>query len=195
MEFFMVKIHKVYTKNGDLGQTYLANGQITEKSNERIEVLACLDSLMLELGSTSFMITAEKQLGQKIGQHMLSLLNRLFDQGAVIALTPKSTELVPSESEIVLLETWIDDLNQGLAPLINFVLPQGNLLLTQVHRTRVQCRILEQKLWNLNQTEPLDLNLLKFFNRLSDYFFVTSRYVTKVLNLPEPVWQTGHKLN
>ncbi len=191
----MVTINKVYTKNGDLGQTYLANGQMIEKSSARIELLALLDSLMLEVGYANFLISTEAKIEQKVSSHLLMLLNRLFDQGAVIALTSKSEELLPTELEINIIENWIDQLNQELPPLKNFLLPQGNALLSQLHRCRVQSRILEQKLWSFNIKEPLELVFLKFFNRISDYFFVAARYIGQELSLPEVIWQTGQRLN
>ena len=190
----MPKLNKIYTKNGDLGKTYLANGEMIPKSHLRIENLAYLDSLMVEVGASIHLLEDQKNVFDHLIDQLNQILNRLFDQGAVIALAPNAEKLNIQSIEISIIENWIDQYNQELAPLENFVLPVGNSLITNLHRSRTQCRHLEQKLWELNETETLDPNLLIFFNRLSDYLFTAIRFCTKKINAKETVWITGTTL-
>ena len=53
----------------------------------------------------------------------------------------------------------------------HFVLPGGTLLSACLHLARSHTRTCERRLWTLNRSYPIDISILKYMNRLSDYFF------------------------
>ena len=56
------------------------------------------------------------------------------------------------------------------------------------HLARVVCRRAERLAVALNEAESVDEIVLKYLNRLSDYFFVLSRKLAKDLKAEEVVW-------
>jgi cob(I)alamin adenosyltransferase len=67
------------------------------------------------------------------------------------------------------LEHRIDELSDDKK--FHFVLPGGTLLSACLHLARSHTRTCERRLWTLNRSYPIDINILKYMNRLSDYFF------------------------
>jgi len=67
------------------------------------------------------------------------------------------------------LEHRIDELSGDKK--FHFVLPGGTLLSACLHLARSHTRTCERRLWTLNRSYPIDISILKYMNRLSDYFF------------------------
>ena len=56
------------------------------------------------------------------------------------------------------------------------------------HVCRTVCRRVERGCVDLAQTEDIDVNILKYLNRLSDLFFVLSRWTNKQEDYIEDLW-------
>jgi cob(I)alamin adenosyltransferase len=80
-------------------------------------------------------------------------------------------------------------MNDDLAPLRSFVLPGGTRLNTELHACRTICRRAERLAVRLAQDEPIPQETIRYLNRLSDAFFVWSRWVNHVLGVPEVLWE------
>jgi cob(I)alamin adenosyltransferase len=81
-----------------------------------------------------------------------------------------------TEKHIETLESAIDDMENRLAPLTTFILPCGSDGGARLHFARAKVRVAEISLIDLNENhEPVRPEILKFFNRLSDYLFVMAR--------------------
>lgn len=75
------------------------------------------------------------------------------------------------------LESNIDQMDQRLPPLRNFILPAGGAS-GAFHVARAVCRRFERDVIRLrNAGHALDPAVLQYVNRLSDFFFVSARYV------------------
>ena len=98
-----------------------------------------------------------------------------------------------TESHVEKIESELDELNQHLQPLENFILPGGSELIAQTHLARSICRRAERDLVTLQNDleQAVNPDGLKFLNRLSDYLFVLARYVAREQNIDEVLWQKG----
>ena len=81
-----------------------------------------------------------------------------------------------------------------LSPLKNFVLPGGNVLVSQIHIARSVCRRAERftiELQNSLMTDEIGLPLhgIALLNRLSDYLFTLSRWFAMKLGAEEIHWK------
>jgi cob(I)alamin adenosyltransferase len=93
------------------------------------------------------------------------------------------------ESDILLLETEIDQMNAKLPEMKSFILPGGHVSVSTAHICRIICRRAERLIVELDEKEHLDQPLIiKYLNRLSDYFFVLARWIGHLLGAAETKW-------
>jgi cob(I)alamin adenosyltransferase len=69
------------------------------------------------------------------------------------------------------------------------VLPGGTRLNTELHACRTICRRAERIAVALSRAEPIPPEVVQYLNRLSDAFFVWSRWVNHVLGVAEVLWE------
>lgn len=180
---------KIYTKTGDKGTTSLIGGTKVLKSHERIEAYGTIDELNSHIGLCRDLIEADNKklmLGE--------IQDRLFTIGSALACDPeKDTALkIPDlmETDISLLETEMDSMDETLAPLRSFILPGGHPVVSHIHIARCVCRRAERLIVSLLQTENHNESLtVKYINRLSDYLFTLSRSVAYDLQVTEIPWK------
>ncbi len=176
---------KIYTKTGDKGQTALIGGTRISKSNLRIDLYGEVDELNSFIG---YLRSYEDNELLQIVQ------NQLFNLGSLLACTidKRAEYKLPAidSSLIESLEKSIDKMNEELAELKNFILPTGSKAASVAHLCRTVTRRVERKLVNFSEQlqgeEPE--SSFEFMNRLSDYFFVLSRYLNKKENISETIW-------
>ncbi len=178
---------KIYTKTGDTGETSLFGGKRVSKDDLRIEAYGTIDELNSQLG---LLITHIKD--NNIQALLLKIQHRLFDIGSVLAVDPASGIELPGIelSDIEALENAIDNYNQELNPLKSFILPGGSAANAMAHICRTVCRRAERRVISLSKEAELDIPIIKYLNRLSDYFFVLSRLISHVEGAEEIKWQS-----
>jgi cob(I)alamin adenosyltransferase len=86
------------------------------------------------------------------------------------------------------LERLIDELNEAVGPLENFVLPGGSIGASQLHVARTVCRRAEREVIALGRTEAIGGHAVTYLNRLSDALFVMARFENQQRERPEPLW-------
>jgi len=75
-----------------------------------------------------------------------------------------------------------------LKPLKHFILPGGHIAVSQAHVARTVCRRCERLVTALSEHETVNPIIIQFFNRLSDYLFVLSRFLGKINDVDEVKW-------
>ena len=183
-KLFIVKIMpKIYTKTGDTGKTSLLGGQRVEKFHNRIEAYGTVD----ELNSFIGLLICETNNANIINS-LLNIQNKLFNAGSKLAVEGKISFQIPEiiEDDIEFLEKKIDEMNEELPELKNFILPGGNRASSLAHVCRTVCRRAERR--TLSIPDESNMIILKYLNRLSDYFFVLSRKLSDIDN--EKTWNT-----
>jgi len=169
---------KVYTKKGDDGTTSLLSGKRTAKITPKIKAVGALD----ELNSFVGQVVAKS----KAGLGFESLQWDLFNMGTMV-INDSGMELETiTEEGITALEDAMDLLQAQLPPLKNFILPRGSELVTAIHVCRSVCRRAEIACLEADADEII----VKYLNRLSDYFFVLARYTDYKEGGQETLWKT-----
>ena len=177
----MVKLDKIYTKGGDKGKTSLVGGERVSKNHERIIAIGSVDELNALLGLTTCYLKSPHNKLIRLIQ------NDLFDVGADLAtpLNRKKNVLRINNSYTSNLEKEIDKINSSLSPLTSFILPGGNKVSSLFHLARTVCRRCETSIVKLKKENNINIEVVKYINRLSDLFFVLARS----LNNKETLWQ------
>ena len=188
-----MKLSKIYTKTGDQGQTSLVGGVKIAKSDFRLETYGTVDELNTHVGMlrTLALKCENPVVRERLANHLRPIQNKLFDVGSDLATPPdspyKNENLVVPE-DLVQLETWLDEMNESLETLKSFTLPGGGELNAWAHVARTVCRRAERNVCRLAETEEVTPGVQKYLNRLSDYFFVLSRWVSRELKEDEFLW-------
>jgi cob(I)alamin adenosyltransferase len=184
-----IALNRIYTKAGDQGQTHLAGGQRVAKDSLRIECYGTIDEL------NAFVGMAGVSCGDSLPE-LAAILRRvqheLFNLGSILATRPQDVhpkQARITSAEIEKLEEEIDRMNASLAPLRSFVLPGGSRLNTELHACRTICRRAERVAVSLAREEEIPPEVIQYLNRLSDAFFVWSRWANKLLGVPEVLWE------
>ena len=190
---------KIYTRKGDKGHTTLYTGEIVGKSHPIIDAVGDLDECNSALGAALSMLP-EYPIFHDLKKQGIAIQHALFDLGANIA-TPthgateqKLSQTRFSKEAVLILEKWIDGLDQQLPPLKNFILPGGHPSASLFHLTRTICRRCERHFHHLLELGLIEDSACAFINRLSDYFFMVCRIVNHRLGCQDTVWQHGHTL-
>lgn len=178
---------KIYTKTGDAGKTSLLGGTRVPKYHMRIEAYGTVDELNAYMG----MIGLEKVL-TPLFPLIRDVQNKLFTLGSILANDPEKSHFqLPglAEDDIQKLEFSIDELNEQLDPLKNFVLPGGHPANAWAHMGRTICRRAERRVVELSEHAELDPLILRYLNRLSDWLFMVARYASKQSGAEEVIWK------
>jgi cob(I)alamin adenosyltransferase len=178
---------KIYTKKGDTGTTGLIGGTRLPKHHVRIESYGTVDELNSYIGLLRDLINEESKSAV-----LIEIQDRLFTIGSHLAADPvKSKMTLPElfENDVTYLENQIDEMDTELPPMKFFVLPGGNVIVSQCHIARCICRRAERLVSHLSETETVEPLISAYMNRLSDYLFVLSRKLAHELNAVETPWK------
>ena len=177
----MVVLNKIYTRSGDAGTTALGNGERVAKHGLRIAAYGTVDEANASVGMARVHLASGDA---DVDAMLLRIQNDLFDLGADLCVPDRGEKLdyEPlriSDAQVERLEQEIDQMNAELKPLRSFVLPGGTPAAAALHVSRTVSRRAERLMVELAAMpdEPVSNAALKYINRLSDFFFVASRYV------------------
>ncbi len=178
---------KIYTKTGDKGTTALIGGTRVPKYHERIECYGTVDELNAFVG-----LLRDQEIDNHSKEILLEIQKRLFAIESLLAKekeeqTIRLPELL--ETDVELLETEIDKMNEQLPELTSFVIPGGNPIVSYCHIVRTVCRRAERLVIKLATIYKVNPFIIRYLNRLSDYFFVLGRKFSEDQNSPEALWK------
>lgn len=189
----IVSAPKIYTRTGDKGQSSLFTGERRPKNDDVFEALGNTDELNSLLGLAGEYC---QDSGHDFGEKIKKIQSTLLDIGSFVA-TPLTSA---TEAQLKRLQTfplslttelekWIDEYQEQLPPLRNFILPSGGKCAATLHLARSVCRRAERSLQPLSKRNDLDANVTIYINRLSDFLFVLARYSASKENKPEVVYK------
>ncbi|MCW3805557.1 cob(I)yrinic acid a,c-diamide adenosyltransferase [Plebeiibacterium marinum] len=177
----------VYTKTGDRGRTSLIGGTRIPKNDVRLEAYGTVDELNTCIGMIR---SYEIDSGSK--DRLIDIQKKLFEIGAYLATDSNVADLREKmnydESEIQQLEEEMDRMEAALPPLKYFVLPGGDPCISYCHISRTVCRRAERRILTMAEYSEVHPWVIKYINRLSDYLFVLSRYLSKHFEVNEIPW-------
>ena len=179
---------KIYTKGGDRGQTSLIGGTRVAKHDLQVEAYGTIDELKSYTGLVYDFV--DDLISKK---NLLIIVEHLFIIASLMACDGMKSRLrMPqlSEDEIEFLEFEIDRMTKILDPLYSFILPGGHPLISHCHIARTICRRAERAYLRYGVENEIEDVIVKYLNRLSDYFFTLARYTAKVNDIDELLWQS-----
>ena len=192
-----IRITRVYTRTGDDGATALVGGKRVPKDSPRIDAYGSIDELNSIVGLARVFNEESLDAGeahQFLDEVLCQVQDELFDLGSELATPPEFFQqgmYRVSENEIGRLEKLMDKCQKDLEPLTSFILPGGGRVGAYLHQCRTVCRRAERDILRLSREEEINQNVVKYVNRLSDLFFVLSRWIAKQTGEQEYLWQRG----
>ncbi len=171
----MVTLNKIYTRTGDGGDTALGDGTRVSKDSTRVEAYGTVDELNSIIG------IARLHVDDKLDQQLSRIQNDLFDIGADLCRPEGNDEkldytpLRATEAQVLWLENQIDVMNAPIPTLKSFILPGGSAASAHLHHCRTVSRRAERLTIKLSTSEEINTFVIKYLNRVSDWFFVAAR--------------------
>lgn len=172
----MVVLNKIYTRSGDGGKTALGTGERVDKFAARVMAYGTVDEANSVVGLARLHASGE------IDEHLGMIQNDLFDLGADLCRPDRASDaqaeyppLRAVDAMVDRLEAEIDAMNAALKPLRSFVLPGGSALAAHLHQCRTVSRRAERLSVALSRADDVNPVVVRYLNRLSDWFFVASR--------------------
>lgn len=175
---------KIFTKTGDKGETGRFDGTRVPKNDPLIEVNGTIDECNSAIGvARSF--NEDPRLDAILKQYQSLLLVA----GSEVTNVGNDGRLpYVTDADIKEMEDLIDELEEGLPVLKNFILPAGGKVSAHLHFARTLSRTVERRLVYLQQTAEVNPTLLAYFNRLSDALFVLARHATRQNGGTDELW-------
>ena len=182
------RLSKIYTRTGDSGTTGLGDGSRVAKDDLRIQALGDVDELNAVIGVLRSQIASSAIEDKAKWDKSLSLIQHwLFDLGGEICI-PGFNLVLPVSIEF--LENDIDQMNEALPMLKDFILPAGTMVCSLAHQARAVCRRAERSVMSVHARDRnIQANSLQLLNRLSDWLFVASRTLQRAEGGSEVLWQ------
>jgi cob(I)alamin adenosyltransferase len=175
------RLSKLYTKTGDSGTTGLGDGSRIEKVSPRLCAIGEVDELNCAIG-----LLIATNVPESMQIILIDIQHDLFDLGGELSIPGSS--FVTSEA-VEKIEALIDEYNLDLPPLKEFVLPGGCAAAAAAHLSRAVCRRAERAILVVHASEAVNIESIKFVNRLSDLLFVVARTTARLDDVGEIMWR------
>jgi len=164
---------KIYTKTGDSGITSLIGGDRVAKNHPRVEAYGDVDELLSAIG-----VLKAHLVGSPLADPLLPIQEYLITLSAHLANGGNQKILPPLKQEFVAdLERQIDQMQECLPPLNSFMIPGPPVAAAYCHIARTVCRRAERSVVALGR-DAVAPEIITYLNRLSDFLFLLSRYIT-----------------
>lgn len=184
----MVRLTRIYTRLGDDGETHLGDMSRVRKDSARVAAFGDVDEANSMIG-----VALAHGVAGPAAEWLRQVQNDLFDVGADLCLPLDAqvshTPLRVVAAQVSRLEGWCDEANARLAPLTSFILPGGTHASAHLHLARAVTRRAERSVIALQAVEPVNPDVVRYLNRLSDLLFILARDA----NGPDGdvLWQPG----
>lgn len=183
---------QIYTRTGDHGTTRIIGGRSVHKDSQQVEAYGTVD----ELNSIIGMIVALEETPNDMKEELMLIQQYLFDCGNDLA-TPEKHDKYPYRMNADLV-TWLESRIDEYAPIPptveSFILPGGTQLAAQLHFARTVTRRAERRIVSLQQEQTINQHVLKFINRLSDYFFALARVANSQAGVEDVLYERSGRV-
>lgn len=176
------RLSKIYTRTGDKGTTGLGDGSRIAKDDSRIEAIGDID----ELNSTIGLLCCELPPKDSLQQQLYEVQQNLFNLGGELSVP--GYEMI-HDQHVTALEQLLDQINDELPALKDFILPGGNRAAAICHQARSICRRAERRVVTLAGKTELRPQCQAYLNRLSDLLFVAARLLARRDGGHEVLWR------
>ena len=174
---------KIYTKTGDAWETGLIGGARVAKDDPRVEACGAIDEANSALGA----LAAHADLA--FAGIIAGIQRTLFDIGAELASPGTARFPSVTADQVGKLERLIDGWEEELTPLRQFILPGGSVPAAMCHLARSTVRRAERRTVTLARQMPVNPEILRYLNRLSDCLFVLARVLNHRTGVADVLWK------
>ena len=175
------RLSKIYTRTGDDGSTGLGDGSRTGKDSARVEAYGTVDEANSCIG---LLLAAE--LPGDVRELLTRIQHQLFDLGGELCIPGHAAIF---DADIEALEAQLDQFNEGLPALQEFILPGGGEAAARCHVARTVVRRAERATVALARLEDVRPQPVHYLNRLSDLLFVLARVLARASGHGETLWK------
>ena len=175
------RLSKIYTRTGDDGTSGLSDGARVPKNHVRMTAMGSVD----ELNSCIGLMICKLEIDELI-EFYTAVQHDLFNIGGEISMPGHS---FITQQKVELLESKIDEMNELVTPLKDFILPGGSEASSVCHMARAIARRAERDCVSLHQQESVSETTRSYLNRLSDCLFVTARIINLKLGYQDVLWR------
>lgn len=159
------RLSRIVTRTGDTGTTGLSDGSRLPKTDALIEAIGTVDELNSTIGFAESLLDDADLAGA-----LIHVQHDLFDLGGALSFPDRDTL---TDAHVARLEMFVEDWNEDLPPLREFILPGGTPAVGALHMARTVARRAERRLIALD--DPRASVGCVYLNRLSDLLFVAAR--------------------
>ena len=174
------RLSKIYTRTGDKGVTGLGDGSRVDKDSLRVEAYGTVD----ELNSTVGLVLCS-DLPAEVRNCLTRIQHELFDLGGELCIPGY---VMIHDEAVDRLENQLDEMNEDLPALKEFILPGGGEAAAACHLARTVCRRAERRVLSLAASEDINPLAINYLNRLSDLLFVAARVLARHEQGSEVLW-------
>ncbi len=175
------RLSRIYTRTGDDGSTGLGDGSRTGKDSLRVNAYGTVDEANSALG----VLLAVPGIAADIRDLLTTVQHQLFDLGGELCI-PGHAAITALDVDA--LERSLDQYNETLPPLKDFILPAGGEASARCHLARTIVRRAERETVALRRQEPVRAEAVHYLNRLSDLLFVLARVLARADGAGEVLW-------
>ena len=176
------RLSRIYTRTGDDGTTGLGDGTRVPKDSLRVEAYGTVD----ELNSAIGVLLATPAIPPAVEACLTEVQHELFDLGGELCI-PGHQAI--TAVQVTRLERSLDEFNDSLPPLKEFILPGGGPAAAACHLARAIARRTERRVWTLAKAEKVSAEVTSYLNRLSDLLFVLARVLARQERGVEVLWR------
>ncbi len=184
---------RIYTRTGDKGETSIIGGRVS-KASQKVDAYGTVDELNSVIGmAITFIPDAE----QEVRAELENIQQILFDCGSDLAKKEGMEATRPwkvTGEEIPGLEQRIDAYIDEAPSVERFILPGGSQASAFLHMARTVTRRAERSVVALSKQEKINLHVLTYLNRLSDYLFALARVMNHRLGHKDVEYVRGGKV-
>jgi cob(I)alamin adenosyltransferase len=185
----MPRLTRIYTRKGDDGTTGLGGGQRIAKDSLRVATYGTVDELNSAIG-----VALATGLVPRLFEALRVIQNELFHLGSDLCFLEgdKRAFSIPQieARHVEALERLMDELNEIVGPVENFIMPGGAPGAAHLHVARTVCRRAEREAIALARGETIGTFVIPYLNRLSDALFIMARYENHQRGVAEPQWES-----
>jgi cob(I)alamin adenosyltransferase len=154
------RLSKIYTRTGDDGTTGLGDGTRVAKDSLRVDAYGTVD----EANSVIGVVLACASVPENIAAVLTEVQHDMFELGGELCIPGHSAI---TDDFVTRLESELDDLNEDLPSLKEFILPGGGEAAAACHLARTVVRRAERGVTTLASKETVRPEVLRYLNRLS----------------------------
>ena len=181
---------QIYTRTGDKGLTRIIGGSQVTKDSPRVTAYGTVDELNSIVGIIVSLATSHIELQKEL----MEIQQLLFDCGNDLASPESAKEARLVKDNTLWLESLIDDYSQKAPVVESFILPGGALLASYLHFARTVTRRAEREIVSFQWNNDTNEEVIRFVNRLSDYFFAVARYVNATEGVNDVLYERSGKV-